>query len=1365
MSSTLFTLRLSEIDQRVFANITRKHVTLYEQTAKADSVLSYVIESIKFSVEQLRTHVQQNERFKKRTRIAKSQVDLNEILLEYSQVLGANKKQLRGDKKALDRYLDAEALNDRFARNLGEDERELIYLLGRLAVVMTESTSEVSIKVWQASDATKLLEALLIYKGDARVRIATKDCISLVFRKNNGTGSPTIAPTISLIQLLLRVAQNPKLEIELQIASFSALAQVSPAEFSTLALSTIEKSRLNEQGGGKDDFFVRAEIARILCRDYLQLPSVENLISEIKHDRSDFVRQELVRGSLTLPHDIALDLLLEMLQHETVDKVSASAIFALCQFHYLDTPTLFRVGDHLGALIRSSDSELVTRAVLDALPRLAARLASDSNLCSDTSDLQKWYRRFNPIISETHLNTDHLKIRRWASSSREALWVQCHITERKHYLKLKQHLESVRPSKTAHINSIGELSEEALGRVLSVIAQEDFGFDVQCKRKGIKLTRWVRFKFRLWRFLYELKNSASDKRQAHKHMIGRVFYGLMSVPSGRLAEQTITKVPGEPVTVTAEDGPRNYLPLVDELISSLDQSWPTQPLKIYTSEGITLITPPSGFIARLRARWTLTWQFALYAELRNWKEGSTNDANEYLSRVADLGFTFSMTGYTQEIGQEPYPIHASISRFLPAYTLPSLALFWSEIKDYFASVYANSLSQLWAFMLGLFALFVGKHAVANHQMNKSRSAIPLSVGGWGTRGKSGTERLKAAVFNGLGLKVISKTTGCEAMFLEGGAHQPLRELFLFRPYDKATIWEQVNLMKIAAQLKADVFLWECMGLTPAYVHILQRHWMRDDIATITNTYPDHEDVQGPAGIDIPLVMNEFIPKNSTLVTSEEIMLPILRAGCQELGTACHEVTWRETMTVTDDIMSRFPYEEHQNNIALVTVMCEQLEVPRHVTLKSMADNVVLDLGVLKTYPRSTINGRTLEYVMGNSANERLGAMGNWRRMGFEQNTLELSPETWVSTIVNNRADRIPRSKVFASMLVKDISADSHVIIGTNVEGFETFLHEAWNEQYAGYSIWQSDLEEARKRCIDMATRFRVATDASHIVARISAMSVGLGGEQVVEIESLTAITDLSLPQEQQTHTEHIKQLAEQWFNEHKAFIDVIENLASRDQEESNSLILALAKQAFFDRIHCYVDSSISGEEIISEIVTKTPPGLTNRIMGLQNIKGTGLDFVYRWQAWERCHQACKQLESEDEASRLNGLKELRSFEEYGQLSRDYVREKTELHRNSPQFQMESAQADLLEIETKVSPNNNQVVQKESGRFNQPYIRKAINVVEQLLDLGDAVDRRKKADRIYQDLINYRISRARATVELQALTKRQKGNWLIKQLSG
>src|SRR3546814_4747250 len=112
-------------------------------------------------------------------------------------------------------------------------------------------------------------------------------------------------------------------------------------------------------------------------------------------------------------------------------------------------------------------------------------------------------------------------------------------------------------------------------------------------------------------------------------------------------------------------------------------------------------------------------------------------------------------------------------------------------------------------------------------------------------------------------------------------------------------------------------------------------------------------------------------------------------------------------------------------------------------VREMADRVVADLGVLKTYPRSTINGRTLEYVMGNSANERFGAMGNWTRMGFFDHDLAHDPEIFVTTVVNNRADRVPRSRVFARILVQDVSADRHFLIGSNIEGLMGFIDEEW----------------------------------------------------------------------------------------------------------------------------------------------------------------------------------------------------------------------------------------------------------------------------------------------------------------------------------
>jgi trehalose-6-phosphatase len=49
--------------------------------------------------------------------------------------------------------------------------------------------------------------------------------------------------------------------------------------------------------------------------------------------------------------------------------------------------------------------------------------------------------------------------------------------------------------------------------------------------------------------------------------------------------------------------------------------------------------------------------------------------------------------------------------------------------------------------------------------------------------------------------------------------------------------------------------------------------------------------------------------------------------------------------------------------------------------------------------------------------------------------------------------------------------------------------------------------------------------------------------------------------------------------------------------------------------------------------------------------------------------------------------------------------------------------------------------------------------EEFLDVNDSIRRREKADLIYRDYVDCRISRQRAVVELRILNKRQKGGWL------
>src|SRR5208283_406553 len=85
-----------------------------------------------------------------------------------------------------------------------------------------------------------------------------------------------------------------------------------------------------------------------------------------------------------------------------------------------------------------------------------------------------------------------------------------------------------------------------------------------------------------------------------------------------------------------------------------------------------------------------------------------------------------------------------------------------------------------------------------------------------------------------------------------------------------------------------------------------------------------------------------------------------------------------------DLLARFPYHEHPKNIALVAALAQALGIPASVAIVEMADHVVPDLGVLKTYPRVRYAGRTVAFTNGMSANERTGALSNWVRMGFDK---------------------------------------------------------------------------------------------------------------------------------------------------------------------------------------------------------------------------------------------------------------------------------------------------------------------------------------------------------------------------------------------
>ncbi|MDH5479904.1 MAG: hypothetical protein OEX11_04000, partial [Nitrosomonas sp.] len=812
-----------------------------------------------------------------------------------------------------------------------------------------------------------------------------------------------------------------------------------------------------------------------------------------------------------------------------------------------------------------------------------------------------------------------------------------------------------------------------------------------------------------------------------------------------------------------------YLPLVDEVISSLNL-FGKRKLQIFTSEGVTELIPPRSIFKRWMAGAKLNFRFSEYARMRNWQETSRSDPASYINALKELGFDVKIKPYKENniaLSEDP-----SVHRFFPAVALVPAPDLWQRLKDYFFSAYENSLFELAVFTVIAILLFSGRHLYINYKINKTRQTLPLVVGGWGTRGKSGTERIKAAMFNALGYSLVLKTTGCEAMFLHSAPNGKMYEMFLFRPYDKATIWEQYDVMRYAEALSADVFLWECMALNPDYVKILQQNWVRDDISTITNTYPDHEDIQGPAGINIPEVMTNFIPKSGVLLTTEDQMRPILSEDASKKNTVISSVGWLEAGLLTPDILERFPYEEHPDNIVLVLRLGEELGIAPDFALKEMADRVVADLGVLKTFPVACLNTRKLQFTNGMSANERFGCLSNWRRMDFDKQDYVNEPGVWITTVVNNRADRVARSEVFANLIVTEINVDQHFLIGNNLSGLLGYIQEAWKNYSAQLTLW-SDLGEVSPEevFLQFVLRFRVAYTSDLVIARLQAMLVAQPDIPKGEVANLCALWDtpqmlrekLALAGIERDlnaimfhHELNMKQLAA-----YDIFVEKIRN--SSDKKELDKSLRQQLYHWFSEKINVIEDSHATGDEIITHICEATPPGFLNRIMGIQNIKGTGLDFVYRWQAWDTCYEACNQLRAREYAAVLQGLQTLSTFREYGPLCVEYVGETIVAAKHNPYAQRESAQAEITIIGSNLELCLREASQKSGAVRKEGWFAKIVEVVEAFLDAGDAVKRRKIADKIYLDLVSERISIERAVLELQKLNKRQKGGWLLTRL--
>jgi len=764
--------------------------------------------------------------------------------------------------------------------------------------------------------------------------------------------------------------------------------------------------------------------------------------------------------------------------------------------------------------------------------------------------------------------------------------------------------------------------------------------------------------------------------------------------------------------------------------------------------------------------------------------------------VRELGFEVSLGGTTGDLGGARFDFARSLAtRFLGAALLvPFTAPSWMDDPlGYGLSPRGNTLPQLaWFAWIVLMFLLV-RAALQLSSIERARRAIPLTIGGWGTRGKSGSERLKAALFQGLGYQVAVKTTGCEAMFIHAVPGVPAQEVFIYRAYDKSTIWEQRDLVELAAKLHVDVFLWECMALRERFIKLLLHEWMSGQLSTLTNAYPDHEDQMGPSGEDVARVIAQFMPRGGTTITAEEQMLPILAEAARHTKTDLRVVRLRESDLLPADVLARFPYQEHPRNIALVAHLAEHLGVPREVALIEMADHVVPDIGVLKTYPEQPHRGRSLFFSNGMSANERAGFLANWTRLGLDEHDPDRQPELSVVTVVNNRADRVSRSRVFAKIMVEDCPSERQIVIGSNLSGMRDFVETALADYLKTAWVRRGDDEAKTLERFDVAMkRLKVPTRTGALREGVARMlrvlpAPELTGETLArpdiaqsiagaEAGAVTAADALGAqlaaafaerpphppelgPDLRPDVAEHARRLATRIARAAQARRAVRE---AASDEVANAAYRAAYRALFLETVVYFQDEAAKGDAVIDFVARQAAPGQRVHILGVQNIKGTGLDFVYRWLSIDRVEQTLARMKSAP-TSRAAMLNWLLAHKDFGLL--DSLRALGELRDVRRQVDRDPAWAphkhlvETVLARIELIAADHQARLAAGGKQGNAILAR----LERLFDHFDSIRRRRIAQRVLADLVTHRIGRDRAALLLREVTDRQKGGWLEQDL--
>lgn len=564
------------------------------------------------------------------------------LILDTCRFLGASRRRLRADRRALRRWFDWPAVRERAEHTVQRSircQQALVLFAGRLhgfvdpaafsTMAMVTGFFEWSNECFSRSAAPCLEREL------------TSEWARLLSTTTVNREDPH---TQDLIAHLRQRATNPHADVWVQVNAVEGWREVD-ADESFAAVSWRFGRAPTEP---EHNLFFRRAVLDETVRRLPEQRALQLIGSCFTHlDRSPHVRQGAIlalrshgnaAGMRTVQRAV-----LPALAKEEVPQVRAAFSVLLGSWlrgrgdeHGLGAETVLGTWlDHLRGESDASAHEIAVRHLGDAVEErlLAGTMAADvaASVAGEllvTGAEQEWGVPVRRGIEDFH--------------ERVAVVSLPGLDEFRE--RVVKHLDELPLGSEIRIeDEEGELDDDTLGRFLAWAARSRAGLYAKRQGAGWRLRFGITKSFRWWRFLHETRRKAPDKRQAFDHLTGRRGFGTIRAHSALMAEESPTKVPGEPLRVHDEGDWRRFLPPLDDFLDCIVEG----PITVYGSQGRTRIEPPDGRRARLRAWLELTRRYARYAALREESQISDPEvaASSYVESLRSLGFRVGWFGY------------------------------------------------------------------------------------------------------------------------------------------------------------------------------------------------------------------------------------------------------------------------------------------------------------------------------------------------------------------------------------------------------------------------------------------------------------------------------------------------------------------------------------------------------------------------------------------------------------------------------------------------------------------------------------------------------------------------------------------------